>query len=51
LFNTSDGSTFLETYDYTTNGGATSSNPATRWLRPTAIVAPRFVRFNVRVDF
>src|SRR5262249_42923233 len=51
LFNTSDGSMFLETYDYATNGGLTSSNPAARWLRPTTIVSPRFVRFNVRVDF
>jgi hypothetical protein len=51
LFNTSDGTTYLETYDFATNGGATSADPAARWLRPTAIVAPRFVRFNIRVDF
>ena len=34
---------FLETYDYATNGAT--------YLRPSAIVSPRFVRVNVRFDF
>jgi hypothetical protein len=33
----------VETYDYATNGAT--------YLRPNAIVAPRFVRFNVTVNF
>jgi hypothetical protein len=51
LFNTSEGTTFLTTYDYATNGGSTTVVTADNYLRPTAIVAPRFARFNVRVDF
>ncbi len=49
LFNANQGTAFLQTYDYATNGGV----PGTpgEYLRPTAIVAPRFARFNVRVDF
>ena len=43
LFNTSDAFGFVETYDYATNGAT--------YLRPNAIVAPRFVRFNVTVNF
>jgi hypothetical protein len=43
LFNTSNTVGFIETYDYRTNGAT--------YLQPNAIVPPRFVRFNVRVDF
>jgi carboxypeptidase family protein len=43
LFNTSDVTGYIETFDWSTNGAT--------WLRPNAIVAPRFVRFNLRVDF
>ena len=43
LLNTSDAFGFVETYDYVTNGST--------YLRPNAIVAPRFVRFNVTVNF
>jgi hypothetical protein len=43
LFNTSDAFGFVETYDYATNGST--------YLRPNQIVAPRFVRFNVTVNF
>jgi hypothetical protein len=43
LFNTSDPVGFIETYDFATNGAT--------YLQPNAIVPPRFVRFNVRVNF
>jgi hypothetical protein len=42
LLNTSDVTGYIETFDWP--NGAT-------WLRPNAIVAPRFVRFNLRFDF
>ena len=42
-FNTSDANTFVQTYDYATNGAT--------YMRPLTIVAPRVVRFNVRFDF
>jgi hypothetical protein len=51
VFNTSDATAYLQTYDYATNGGATSAVTADNYLRPTTIVSPRFARFNVRVDF
>jgi hypothetical protein len=51
VFNTSDQTAYLQTYDYATNGGATSAVTSDNYLRPTAIVSPRFARFNVRVDF
>jgi hypothetical protein len=51
LFNTSNGTIFLQTYDFATNGGTTSAVTADNYLRPTTIVSPRFARFNVRVDF
>ena len=43
LFNTSSEVGFIETYDYATNGAT--------YMRPNAIVAPRFVRINVRFNF
>ena len=43
LFNTNDVTGYIETFDWTTAGAT--------WLRPNAIVAPRFVRFNLRFDF
>jgi len=43
LFNTSDPVGFIETYDFATNGAT--------YMQPNAIVPPRFVRFNVRVNF
>jgi hypothetical protein len=43
VFNTSDAVGFVETYDYRTNGAT--------YLEPNQIVSPRFVRFNVKVDF
>lgn len=43
LFNTSDQVGFIETYDFATNGAT--------YMQPNAIVPPRFVRFNVRVNF
>jgi hypothetical protein len=43
LFNTSNSTTYTETFDWATAGAT--------WLRPSAIVAPRFVRFNVTVNF
>jgi hypothetical protein len=43
LLNTNDGTAFQQNFDYATTGAA--------WLRPTSIVAPRFVRFNVTFSF
>jgi hypothetical protein len=43
VFNSNTATTFLQTYDYATNGAT--------FLRPTAIVSPRFARFNVTVAF
>ena len=43
LFNTSDPVGFIETYDFNTNGAT--------YLQPNSVVPPRFVRFNVRVNF
>ena len=43
VFNASDATTLQETFDYATNGAT--------YLRPTAIVAPRFARINVTVNF
>jgi len=43
LFNTSDPTTYTEAYDYATNGAT--------YLRPSAIVSPRFLRFNVTFNF
>ncbi len=51
VFNTSDVTAYLQTYDYATNGGATTATTSDNYLRPTTIVSPRFARFNVRVDF
>ena len=41
LFNDNTGTTFNQAFG---TDGAT-------WLRPTAVMSPRFVRFNVTVDF
>jgi hypothetical protein len=43
LFNTSNSVGFIETYDYATNGAT--------YLQPNMIVAPRFVRANIRFNF
>jgi hypothetical protein len=44
LFNTNHATGFDSGYDYgVANGGA--------WLQPTAIVAPRFARFNATISF
>jgi hypothetical protein len=43
LTNGNTGTTFEAAYDPATLGG--------RWLRPTAVLQPRFVRFNVQLDF
>jgi hypothetical protein len=43
LFNTSTGVGFIESYDYATNGAT--------YMQPNAIVAPRFVRVNLRFNF
>ena len=43
LTNGNTGTTFESSYDPATNGQ--------RWMRPTAVLQPRFVRFNVQVDF
>ena len=43
LFNSNTGTAFNNGYDSVTNGST--------WLRPTAILNPRFVRFNVTFDF
>jgi len=43
VFNSNTPTTYLQTFDYATNGAT--------YLRPTAIVSPRFARFNVTVNF
>jgi hypothetical protein len=43
LMNSNTGTAFEATYDPATNG--------LRWLRPTTVVQPRFVRFTVQFDF
>jgi hypothetical protein len=43
LFNTSSASTFIETYDFATNGAT--------YLQPNALVPPRFARINLTVNF
>ena len=41
--NANTGTTFESTYDPASNGA--------RWMRPTAVLQPRFVKFNVQLDF
>jgi hypothetical protein len=43
LLNANTGTAFNQTFDPLTNGSS--------WLRPTQILNPRFLRFNVTVDF
>ena len=43
IFNTSDPTTFQETFDYTTNGAT--------YMVPNGLVSPRFARFNLTVSF
>ena len=43
LANRNTGTVYQQGYDFATNG--------TAWLRPTSVMNPRFVRFNVTVDF
>jgi len=43
IFNNSDQTTFQEAYDFATNGST--------YMRPTAIVSPRFARFNLTLNF
>jgi hypothetical protein len=43
LFNTNNGAGFEQAFDYATQG--------TSWLRPTAIVPPRFARVNITLNF
>jgi Carboxypeptidase regulatory-like domain len=43
LFNSNTGTTYETVYDPATNGA--------RWMQPTAVLLPRFMRFNVQVDF
>ena len=43
LFNTNDTTTFDANFAYATSGAT--------WLQPTAIVPPRFLRFNVTFSF
>jgi hypothetical protein len=43
LFNSNTPTTYESVYDPATNGA--------RWLQPTAVLLPRFLRFNVQVDF
>jgi len=43
LLNSSHVSGYIETFDWNTAGAT--------WMRPNAIVAPRFVRVNLRIDF
>jgi hypothetical protein len=43
LFNVNTPTTYETVYDPATNGA--------RWLQPTAVFLPRFLRFNVQFDF
>ena len=43
VFNSNTGTAYNQTYDPVTNGA--------RWLLPTAVLNPRFARFNVTFDF
>jgi hypothetical protein len=43
LFNANTGTAYQQVFDVPTNGAA--------WLRPTTVLAARFARFNVTVDF
>jgi hypothetical protein len=43
LFNSNTPTTYETVYDPATNGA--------RWMQPTAVLLPRFMRFNVQVDF
>jgi len=43
LTNSNTPTTYETVYDPATNGA--------RWMQPTAVLLPRFVRFNIQVDF
>jgi hypothetical protein len=43
ILNANTPTTYESVYDPATNGA--------RWMQPTAVLAPRFVRLNVQVDF
>jgi hypothetical protein len=43
IFNSNVTTSYQQTYEYRTNGAA--------WLTPTAIAAPRLVRFNVTLNY
>jgi hypothetical protein len=43
LFNSNTPTTYETVYDPATNGA--------KWMTPTAVLLPRFLRFNVQVDF
>ncbi len=43
LFNTNTGNTYQEAYDFATNGAT--------YMRPTSVIAPRFARINLTVNF
>ncbi|HEY7189625.1 MAG TPA: carboxypeptidase regulatory-like domain-containing protein [Vicinamibacterales bacterium] len=43
LFNSNTPTTYETVYDPATNGA--------RWMQPTAVLLPRFARFNIQVDF
>ena len=43
LFNSNTPTTYETVYDPATNGA--------KWMQPTAVLLPRFMRFNVQVDF
>jgi hypothetical protein len=43
LFNSNTATTYETVYDPATNGA--------RWMQPTAVLLPRFMRFNVQFDF
>jgi len=43
LFNSNTPTTYETVYDPATNGA--------KWMQPTAVLLPRFMRFNIQVDF
>jgi hypothetical protein len=55
IFNNSNPTTFQETFNYPSNGaavlGPTGQVVTPAYMAPTALVSPRFARFNLTVNF
>jgi len=55
IFNTSDPTSFQETFNFASNGGSvlgpTGALVTPSYMTPTGLVSPRFARFNATVNF